>query len=51
MVESSTFPFPADLLMKLGKKEEAVTLYKSLLDRNPENWATYHNLETALGVG
>jgi N-alpha-acetyltransferase 15/16, NatA auxiliary subunit len=37
-------------LMELGRKDEAATIYRSLLDRNLENRAHYADLEKALGI-
>ena len=37
--------------MTLGRTEEAVALYKELLERNPENWSYYQCLEEALRPG
>lgn len=35
----------ADLLLKLGKPDEARQIFEHLLERNPENWAYYEGLE------
>lgn len=40
-----------DLLLQLGRLEEAVEVYKGLQERNPENWAYYKGLEKALKPG
>ncbi|KAI1238626.1 hypothetical protein IHE44_0013363 [Lamprotornis superbus] len=37
-----------ELLLQLGRLEEAVEVYKGLQERNPENWAYYKGLEKAL---
>ncbi|XP_064608201.1 N-alpha-acetyltransferase 15, NatA auxiliary subunit-like [Liolophura sinensis] len=38
----------ADILIQLDRHEEAADIYRELLNRNPENWAYYKGLETAL---
>lgn len=40
-----------ELLLQLGRLEEAVEIYKGLQERNPENWAYYKGLERALKPG
>ncbi|KAK3099145.1 hypothetical protein FSP39_000123, partial [Pinctada imbricata] len=35
----------ADLLCRVGRSEQAVDLYKDLINRNPENWQYYKMLE------
>ncbi|OXB74603.1 UNVERIFIED_CONTAM: hypothetical protein H355_013437 [Colinus virginianus] len=40
-----------ELLLQLGRLEEAVDVYKGLQERNPENWAYYKGLEKALKPG
>ncbi|NWQ66757.1 NAA16 acetyltransferase, partial [Neopipo cinnamomea] len=40
-----------ELLLQLGRLEEAVEVYKGLQERNPENWAYYKGLEKALKPG
>lgn len=35
----------ADLLIKLGRPDEARQIFENLLERNPENWAYYEGLE------
>ncbi|XP_038056250.1 N-alpha-acetyltransferase 15, NatA auxiliary subunit-like isoform X2 [Patiria miniata] len=35
----------AELLLKLGRASEAVTIYEELLNRNPESWSFYEGLE------
>lgn len=37
-----------DLLLRLGRLEEATEVYRALQDRSPENWAYYKGLESAL---
>ncbi|KAM8939478.1 N-alpha-acetyltransferase 15, NatA auxiliary subunit [Pelodytes ibericus] len=37
-----------DLLLRLGRLEEAEEVYRELQDRSPENWAYYKGLENAL---
>lgn len=37
-----------ELLLKLGRLEEATEVYHCLQERNPENWSYYHGLEKAL---
>ena len=37
--------------MELGRKKEAAVVYADLINRNPENWAYYKGLETALEPG
>ncbi|XP_015480603.1 N-alpha-acetyltransferase 15, NatA auxiliary subunit [Parus major] len=37
-----------ELLLQLGRLEEAVEVYKGLQERNPENWSYYKGLEKAL---
>ncbi|XP_066937561.1 N-alpha-acetyltransferase 15, NatA auxiliary subunit isoform X2 [Macrobrachium rosenbergii] len=39
-----------ELLMKLGRKDEASEVYRGLIKRNPENRNYYLNLEEALGL-
>jgi tetratricopeptide (TPR) repeat protein len=39
-----------EYLLKLGKKQEAVKVYQSLLDRNSENRLYYDCLQAALGI-
>ncbi|ELU08201.1 hypothetical protein CAPTEDRAFT_222736 [Capitella teleta] len=38
----------AKLYMKLNRKEECIKVYQELLERNPECWSYYHNLEEAV---
>ncbi|XP_063282034.1 N-alpha-acetyltransferase 16, NatA auxiliary subunit [Pelobates fuscus] len=40
-----------EMYLTLGRLEEAVEVYKELIDRNPENWKYYENLEKALQPG
>uniref|UniRef100_A0A4W4G428 N(alpha)-acetyltransferase 15, NatA auxiliary subunit n=1 Tax=Electrophorus electricus TaxID=8005 RepID=A0A4W4G428_ELEEL len=40
-----------DLLLSLGRSEEAADVYRRLQERNPENWSYYHGLEKALKPG
>lgn len=40
----------AQYLLKLGKKEEAASAYRALLNRNAENRAYYDGLQAALGL-
>nr|XP_015219423.1 PREDICTED: N-alpha-acetyltransferase 16, NatA auxiliary subunit [Lepisosteus oculatus] len=37
-----------EMLLKLGKLEEAAKVYRALIDRNAENWSYYQGLEQAL---
>ncbi|XP_007438931.1 N-alpha-acetyltransferase 16, NatA auxiliary subunit [Python bivittatus] len=37
-----------EMLLNLGRLEEAAEIYKELLDRNAENWSYYEGLEKAL---
>ncbi|XP_064417277.1 N-alpha-acetyltransferase 15, NatA auxiliary subunit a isoform X1 [Latimeria chalumnae] len=37
-----------ELLLKLGRLDEAAEVYRRLQERNPENWAYYQGLENAL---
>uniref|UniRef100_H3D472 N-alpha-acetyltransferase 15, NatA auxiliary subunit n=1 Tax=Tetraodon nigroviridis TaxID=99883 RepID=H3D472_TETNG len=37
-----------ELLLKLGRLDEATEVYHCLQERNPENWTYYHGLEKAL---
>ncbi|XP_061082124.1 N-alpha-acetyltransferase 16, NatA auxiliary subunit-like [Conger conger] len=37
-----------EMLLKLGRLEEAARAYRILIDRNAENWAYYQGLETSL---
>ncbi|KAK3573248.1 hypothetical protein QTP86_015767 [Hemibagrus guttatus] len=37
-----------ELLLSLGRFEEAADVYRRLQERNPENWSYYHGLEKAL---
>lgn len=45
---SSFLEMKAKYLLLLGKKKEASLLYRTLLQRNPDNAGYYHLLETAL---
>ncbi|KAK3576854.1 hypothetical protein CHS0354_012909 [Potamilus streckersoni] len=36
-----------ELYLKLGRREEAASVYRELISRNPENWAYYKGLENA----
>ena len=38
-------------MLNLDRLEEATQVYRSLLERNPENWSYYHGLEKALKPG
>ncbi|TNM86258.1 hypothetical protein fugu_008529 [Takifugu bimaculatus] len=40
-----------ELLLSLGRLEEATEVYHCLQERNPENWSYYHGLEKALKPG
>ncbi|KAL5614482.1 uncharacterized protein BROUX77_000319 [Berkeleyomyces rouxiae] len=40
----------ANVLYKLGRKEEAVSIYKKLLERNPDYSVYYDNLIMGLGI-
>lgn len=40
-----------ELLLKLERPDEAYGVYRSLQERNPENWAYYQGLEKALKPG
>ncbi|MCJ8730277.1 hypothetical protein PDJAM_G00182480 [Pangasius djambal] len=40
-----------ELLLSLGRFEEAADVYRRLQERNPENWSYYHGLEKALKPG
>ena len=42
---------PGELMLNLDRLEEATQVYRSLLERNPENWSYYHGLEKALKPG
>ncbi|XP_066562716.1 N-alpha-acetyltransferase 16, NatA auxiliary subunit [Amia ocellicauda] len=37
-----------EMLLKLGRLEEAASVYRVLIDRNAENWSYYEGLEKAL---
>lgn len=37
----------AEILLKLGRNEEAAAIYRDLINRNPENWAYYKGYEEA----
>ncbi|KAM4699074.1 N-alpha-acetyltransferase 16, NatA auxiliary subunit [Discoglossus pictus] len=37
-----------EMFLKLGRLKEAAEIYQKLVDRNPENWKYYENLEKAL---
>lgn len=39
---------PGEMLLKLGRLEEAARAYRILIDRNAENWSYYEGLEKAL---
>lgn len=43
--------FPAKLLLKLKRMGEAATVYRELLDRNPENSEYYKGLQQAINPG
>ena len=38
----------ADLLLKLGRREEAKEIFENLIHRNPENWAYYTGMEKCI---
>ncbi|XP_015462487.2 N-alpha-acetyltransferase 15, NatA auxiliary subunit b isoform X1 [Astyanax mexicanus] len=40
-----------ELLLNLGRFEEAADVYRRLQERNPENWSYYHGLEKAYKPG
>uniref|UniRef100_A0A8B9KX54 N(alpha)-acetyltransferase 15, NatA auxiliary subunit b n=1 Tax=Astyanax mexicanus TaxID=7994 RepID=A0A8B9KX54_ASTMX len=40
-----------ELLLNLGRSEEAADVYRRLQERNPENWSYYHGLEKAYKPG
>lgn len=42
------FGCAGELLLKLGRLEEATEVYHCLQERNPENWSYYRGLEKAL---
>lgn len=50
---SYTFHFccTGELLLKLGRLEEATEVYHCLQERNPENWSYYRGLEKAQKPG
>ncbi|XP_040197249.1 N-alpha-acetyltransferase 16, NatA auxiliary subunit [Rana temporaria] len=37
-----------EVLLNLGRLKEAAEVYRELIDRNPDNWKYYENLEKAL---
>lgn len=39
------------MLLQLDRPDEASQVYRSLQERNPENWAYYQGLEKALKPG
>ena len=41
----------AEIMLKLGRKKEATTIYRELINRNPENWAYYKGYEDSLALG
>ena len=45
------FVLTGQVLLKLGRLEEAAKVYYDLLERSPENWAYYNGLEEALKLG
>lgn len=40
----------AEIFLKLDRKEEAASIYRSLIDRNPENWAYYKGYEQSMSL-
>lgn len=46
----SVLEYKAKYLLLLGRPKEAATVYRRLLQRNPDNVSYYHLLETALGT-
>lgn len=43
--------FLGDLLLHLGRYEDASDVYQALQERSPENWSYYKGLENAMKPG